>query len=120
GDCELHGFVDDLHRWLEACDIGVVQGGLTTTMELVAARRPFLFFPLEHHFEQQLHVAHRLARHGAGRRMEFSAAGPEEIAAAIAQELRRPLPASGVTSGAAACAADLIAPLLSERYAGGG
>ncbi len=65
GDCELHGFVDDLHRWLEACDIGVVQGGLTTTMELVAARRPFLFFPLEHHFEQQLHVAHRL---GAARR----------------------------------------------------
>ncbi|MDX6537360.1 MAG: hypothetical protein QOD37_1701 [Gaiellales bacterium] len=120
GDCELHGLVDDLHRWLEACDIGVVQGGLATTMELVAARRPFLFFPLEHHFEQQLHVAHRLARHGAGRRMEFSAAGPEEIAAAIAQELRRPLPASGLTSGAAACAADLIAPLLSERYAGGG
>ncbi len=61
GGVELHGYVDGLHRWLDACDIGVVQGGLTTTMELVAARQPFLSFPLERHFEQQLHVAHRLA-----------------------------------------------------------
>ncbi|MGZ8692830.1 MAG: alpha/beta hydrolase, partial [Gaiellaceae bacterium] len=31
---ELHGYVDDLQLWLDACDVGVVQGGLTTTMEL--------------------------------------------------------------------------------------
>ena len=80
GDVELHGYVDGLHRWLDACDIGVVQGGLTTTMELVAARRPFLYFPLERHFEQQLHVAHRLERHGAGRRMEYASASSVDIA----------------------------------------
>jgi UDP-N-acetylglucosamine:LPS N-acetylglucosamine transferase len=97
---------------LEACDIGVVRGGLTTTMELAAARRPFLFFPLERHFEQQLHVTHRLARHGAGKRMDYADATADTIAEAIAQELERPVSVSGVASGGAARAAALIAPLL--------
>ena len=112
GDVELHGYVDDLHRWLDACDIGVVQGGLTTTMELVAARRPFLYFPLERHFEQRLHVAHRLARHGAGRQMEYASATPDAIAEAIADELGRTVAYRAVPSGGAARAAALIAPLL--------
>ena len=51
---EVHGYVHDLYRHLAACDVAVVQGGLTTTMELVAARRPFVYLPLAHHFEQQL------------------------------------------------------------------
>src|SRR5487761_1273525 len=33
----------------------VIQGGLTTAMELTASRRPFLCFRLRHHFEQTLH-----------------------------------------------------------------
>ncbi len=61
---ELRGYVPDLDRHLAACDLAVVQGGLTTTMELVAARRPFLYFPLAHHFEQQVHVPQRLAQYG--------------------------------------------------------
>ena len=36
-----------LHRLLAACDVALVQGGLTTTMELVAAGRPFVCVPLE-------------------------------------------------------------------------
>ena len=54
------GYVHDLHRVLASCDLAVVQGGLTTTMELVAARRPFVYVPLRNHFEQNGHVAHRL------------------------------------------------------------
>ena len=54
-----------------ACDLAVVQGGLTTAMELAANKRPFLYFPLRHHFEQNFHVRHRLDRYGAGRRMDF-------------------------------------------------
>ena len=50
-------YVHDLYRHLAACDLAVVQGGLTTAMELTANRRPFLYFPLEHHFEQNFHVA---------------------------------------------------------------
>jgi hypothetical protein len=78
-------------RQLAVCDIAVVQGGLSTAMELTANRRPFLYFPLRHHFEQNIHVRHRLNRHRSGRAMDYAADGPDEIAAALAQELYRPL-----------------------------
>ena len=118
GASELHGHVADLHRMLEACDIAVVQGGLTTTMELVATQRPFLTFPLEDHFEQQLHVAHRLVRHNAGRRMDYATATPAAIAEAIASDLKRAVNYRPVAPGGAARAAALIAPLLAERHSG--
>ena len=53
-DVEVHGFLPDLDLHHAACDIAVVQGGLSTTMELTANGRPFLYFPLGHHFEQQI------------------------------------------------------------------
>jgi predicted glycosyltransferase len=84
-------YVHNLYRHLAACDLAVVQGGLTTAMELTASRRPFLYFPLRHHFEQNTHVAHRLDRYGAGRRMNFDATDPDAIAAAIAEEVGRPV-----------------------------
>src|SRR6185369_11816496 len=65
---EVRGYVPDLYRHLAACDLAVVQGGLTTTMELAASGRPFIYVPLRHHFEQNFHVRHRLDRYGAGRR----------------------------------------------------
>ena len=67
------------------------EGGLTTTMELTAAGRPFLYFPLLHHFEQQRHVAHRLDRHRAGVRMDYATATPESIGEALADALARPV-----------------------------
>src|SRR3970282_926541 len=69
---EGRAFVPDLYRHLVACALAVVQGGLTTTMELAAARRPFLYFPLENHFEQNRHVVQRLERYGAGRRVAYA------------------------------------------------
>ncbi len=51
GNVEVRGYVPDLDLHLAACDIAVVQGGLTTAMELTANRRPFLYFPLRNHFE---------------------------------------------------------------------
>ena len=92
--------------------MAVVQGGLTTTMELTAARRPFIYFPLARHFEQNLHVRHRLERHRAGRPMEFAASPPEAIAAAIADEMARSVDYLPVTDGSAARAAGLIGDLL--------
>ena len=64
---EIRAYVHDLYKHLAACDLAVVQGGLTTAMELTANKRPFLAFPLRHHFEQNFHVRHRLDRYGAGR-----------------------------------------------------
>src|SRR6476660_7578245 len=73
-----------MHRHLAACDVAVVQGGLTTTMDLTASGRPFLYFPLERHFEQNRHVAHRLDRYRAGRRMSFADSPHDVIAVAMA------------------------------------
>jgi predicted glycosyltransferase len=109
---EVRAFVPDLYRHLVACDLAVVQGGLTTTMELVAAGRPFLYFPLANHFEQRRHVRHRLDRYGAGRFMEYTESTPEVIAAAIADEIDRPVASRPVESDGAARAAALIAELL--------
>lgn len=64
------GYVPDLHHLLAAADLAVVQGGLTTTMELTAAGVPFLYAPLHAHWEQEYHVDHRLRRHRAGRRID--------------------------------------------------
>ncbi len=109
---EVRAYVHELYRHLAACDLAVVQGGLTTAMELTAARRPFLYFPLHHHFEQSFHVRHRLERYGAGRCMDFETDGPSEIAAAIADELGREVDYRPVETDGAARAAELIAELL--------
>jgi pimeloyl-ACP methyl ester carboxylesterase len=109
---EVRAYVHDLYRVLAACDLAVVQGGLTTSMELTANGRPFLYFPLAHHFEQNFHVRYRLERHRAGRAMDFATDGPEEIAAAIADEIGREVDYRPVDAGGAARAAASIGELL--------
>ncbi len=109
---EVRAYVHQLYRHLAACDLAVVQGGLSTTMELTANRRPFLYFPLRHHFEQSFHVRHRLERYGAGRCMDYETATPEVIAAAIADEIDRPVAYRPVERDGAARAAAHIAELI--------
>jgi pimeloyl-ACP methyl ester carboxylesterase/predicted glycosyltransferase len=109
---EVRAYVHELYRHLAACDLAVVQGGLTTGMELTANRRPFLYFPLRHHFEQNFHVRHRLDRYGAGRCMDFETATPDVIAGAIAEEIGREVDYRPVDTEGAARAAALIAELL--------
>jgi pimeloyl-ACP methyl ester carboxylesterase/predicted glycosyltransferase len=109
---EIRQYVPDLYRHLAACDLAVVQGGLTTAMELTASRRPFLYFPLRHHFEQNFHVRHRLERYRAGRCMDFGTTSPDDIAAAIASEIGRKVNYLPVATDGAARAAALIANLL--------
>ncbi len=109
---EIVAYVHNLYRHLAACDLAIVQGGLTTAMELTASRRPFLYFPLRHHFEQCMHVAHRLDRYGAGRRMDFDAADPDVIAQAIAEEIGRPVAYREVETDGARRAAAKLAELF--------
>jgi pimeloyl-ACP methyl ester carboxylesterase/predicted glycosyltransferase len=109
---EVVPYVHNLYRHLAACDLAVVQGGLTTAMELTAQKRPFLYFPLRHHFEQNFHVRHRLERYGAGRRMDFDGAPPERIAEAIADEIGREVEYRPVETDGAARAARELAELL--------
>jgi pimeloyl-ACP methyl ester carboxylesterase/predicted glycosyltransferase len=109
---EVRAYVHDLYRHLAACDLAAVQGGLTTTMELTANNRPFLYFPLRHHFEQNFHVRHRLERHGAGRCMDYATATPEVIASAIREEVARPVSYRPIDPGAASRVAAGIAELI--------
>ncbi|MQA99739.1 MAG: alpha/beta fold hydrolase [Actinobacteria bacterium] len=109
---EVRAYVHNLYRHLAACDLAIVQGGLTTAMELTSNKRPFLYFPLRHHFEQNFHVRHRLDRYGAGRRMDFDLATPEVIAEAIAQEIGRSVNYEDVEPDGARQAAAAIAELI--------
>jgi pimeloyl-ACP methyl ester carboxylesterase/predicted glycosyltransferase len=110
---EVHAFVPDLYRQLGASDLAVVQGGLTTTMELVAARRPFIYIPLQHHFEQNFHVRHRLERYRAGRCVTYDEArDPELLARAIADETAADVAYRPVETAGAERAATLLAELL--------
>jgi pimeloyl-ACP methyl ester carboxylesterase/predicted glycosyltransferase len=109
---EVRAYVHNLYRHLAACDLAVVQGGLTTAMELTANRTPFIYFPLKHHFEQNFHVRHRLERYRAGRPMDFEDSPPDAIAAAIAEEIGREVDYLPVETNGARRAAERIAELL--------
>jgi len=109
---EVHGYVEKLWRHLSVCDLAVVQGGLTTTMELAASSRPFLYFPLANHFEQTYHVRHRLDQYGAGQHMDYHATDPDALAAAIVSELSAAVNYRPIETDGAARAAALIASLI--------
>lgn len=109
---DVHAFVPDLWRHLGACDLAVVQGGLTTTMELTAAGTPFIYVPLRHHFEQNFHVRHRLEQYGAGRCLPYDELTPDLLARTIAEELERKPSYRPVEADGAERAADLLADLL--------
>lgn len=107
------GYVPDLYRLSAACDVAVVQGGLTTCMELTALRKPFVYVPLRHHFEQQVHVRTRLDRYGAGRHLAYEdALDPDGLAEAVAKEAGREVAYRPVETDGAARAAAMLASLV--------
>lgn len=110
---EVRGYVGDLEREIAACDVAVVSGGLTTTMELAAAGRPFVYVPLARHFEQQFHVPHRLRRHGVGVRLDYADLTPDRLAATVVELLApRAAPTPVPAGDGARRAAELLAELL--------
>jgi UDP:flavonoid glycosyltransferase YjiC (YdhE family) len=108
----VRAYVPHLFRHHAAAHLAIVQGGLTTTMELAAFETPFLYFPLRNHFEQNFHVARRLDRLGAGVRMEYDRTSPEELGAAILEHLGKPARGRDVSMGGTERAARMIADLL--------
>jgi predicted glycosyltransferase len=102
------GYVHDLFRTLACCDLAVVQGGLTTTMELVANRRPFICVPLRGHFEQNGHVAFRLQRYGAPPPTAYEDTSPEQLAALMRERLGAPVDYLRVRPHGAERAAELL------------
>ena len=82
-------------------------------MELAAAERPFLYVPLENHFEQNFHVRHRLDRYGAGRCIRYAeASDPAALAEASSAEVAREVHYRPVETDGAARAAAMLAELI--------
>jgi pimeloyl-ACP methyl ester carboxylesterase/predicted glycosyltransferase len=107
------GYLPDLYTHLAACDLAVVQGGLTTCMELTALGKPFVYVPLRRHFEQNFHVRKRLDRYEAGRCAAYEeVADPAALAEIIVKELGRETAYRPVETDGAARAAALLAELL--------
>jgi UDP-N-acetylglucosamine:LPS N-acetylglucosamine transferase len=100
--------VPDLWRHFAVCDLAIVQGGGTTTLELEALRRPFLYFPIEGHAEQELTIGPRLARHGAGVPMTLSSTSPESLAEVITQTVGQPVEYAPIPTDGAHLAAKII------------
>ncbi|MCW5622524.1 MAG: alpha/beta fold hydrolase [Burkholderiales bacterium] len=113
---ELRPYVHNLFEHLACCDLALVQGGLSTTMELVATRRPFLSFPLQHHFEQCLHVRQRLANYAADRSIDYPATlDPDFLAQRALAAMHEPVHYRPVETDGAARAALRIAQVLDNR-----
>jgi UDP-N-acetylglucosamine:LPS N-acetylglucosamine transferase len=111
-EIELHSYIPDLYQHYAACDMAVVVGGGTTTVELTALRRPFIFFPLENQFDQQLYVAERLGRHGAGTKMRYYQTTPESLAAVIRANIGKEVKYPAIPINGAQEAARLITEML--------
>ncbi|MGB9011556.1 MAG: glycosyltransferase, partial [Aeromicrobium sp.] len=89
------------------------QGGLTTCMELTASGTPFIYVPLEHHFEQNFHVRHRLERYDAGRHLSYAeASDPGLLAEAIVKELTNDVRYRPVETDGARRAAERLLELI--------
>ncbi|MHC4533727.1 MAG: glycosyltransferase [Planctomycetota bacterium] len=104
-EIEVKGYVPALYEHFAASDLAIVQGGGTTTIELTALKRPFLYFPLAKHCEQQIHVAGRLARHQAGIKMVYSQTTAEILADMVITNLGKevnypPIPVNGAQKAA--------------------
>lgn len=109
---EVREYVPSLYRHLAACDIAVVQAGGTTTLELTALKKPFLYFPIEGHCEQEKCVAGRLLRHRAGIKMRLSESSPEMLAERVISNIGKEVNYATIPVDGAHQAAKCITQLL--------
>jgi predicted glycosyltransferase len=107
------GYVPNLYRHLGAADLCIVSGGGTITLELTALQRPYLYFPLEGHFEQEIDVANRSERQRAGIRMTYSKTTPESLAKMILSSIDKKVDYASISIDGAKNTARIINQILS-------
>jgi len=112
---ELYNYIPDIYEHYAACDLAVVVGGGTTTIELTALRKPFIFFPLENQFDQQLYIADRIARHRAGVKMRYYETTPELLAQTIMDNIGKEVETIPIRTDGAQKAAQLICEFLNGK-----
>jgi|WetSurMetagenome_2_1015567.scaffolds.fasta_scaffold43212_3 predicted glycosyltransferase len=93
---QVECLVPDLYKHMAAADLVICSGGGTTTLELQAMNKPFIYFPFEDHFEQQVDVAYHLERDGVGKRMCYAKTTADDLAKAamdiLGKEVNYPKP----------------------------
>jgi pimeloyl-ACP methyl ester carboxylesterase/predicted glycosyltransferase len=112
---EVRPYVHNLFEHLACCDLALVQGGLSTCMEMVATRRPFLSFPLQNHFEQCIHVRRRLVNYDADHAVEYREMAPDALAKRALAAMHAPVRYRPVETDGAQRAAKRIAEVLENR-----
>ncbi|NNU45381.1 alpha/beta hydrolase [Ramlibacter montanisoli] len=113
-------YVHNLFEHLACSDLALVQGGLSTCMELVATRRPFLSFPLERHFEQCIHVRKRLHNYCADCAVKFRELSVRELADKALETMAAPVRYKPVeTDGAERAAKEILAVMENRHWAAG-
>ena len=112
---EVRPYVHNLYEHLACADLALVQGGLSTCMELVATQRPFLSFPLQHHFEQCVHVRRRLVNYAADNSVNYHEVTAEMLADRALATMHAPVQYRAVETGGAALAAHRILQVLENR-----
>lgn len=111
-------YVHNLFEHLACADLALVQGGLSTCMELVATRRPFLSFPLERHFEQCIHVRNRLHNYCADCSVRIRELTARQLADRALQAMHQPVAYRPVeTDGAERAARQILAVLENRAWA---
>ncbi|MEO7851865.1 MAG: glycosyltransferase, partial [Rubrivivax sp.] len=117
---EVQPYVHNLFEHLACSDLALVQGGLSTCMELVATRRRFLSFPLERHFEQCIHVRGRLQNYCADCSVRFKELSGDELAERALRALHEPVNYRPVeTDGAARAAKEIVSVMENRAWAAG-
>lgn len=112
---EVLPYVHNLFEHLACSDLALVQGGLSTCMELVATRRRFLSFPLERHFEQCIHVRHRLRNYCADCAVRFRDLTVDQLADHALATMHAPVKYEPVETDGAARAAKVILSVMENR-----
>ncbi len=102
------GYLPNLYKHLAAADLAIVTGGGTITLELTALQKPFLYFPLENHFEQEIAVSQRCERHMAGIKMSFSKTTPRILAEKIVKNIGKEVRYANIPVDGARKVAEII------------
>ena len=98
---EIKQYVPNLYEHFATCNLAIVQAGATTTLELTALRIPFIYFPIEGHSEQEIVVAGRLQRHGAGIKMSYSQSNEYSLAEAVIKNINNSVDYNEIPSNGA-------------------
>lgn len=114
-EIEVRGYVPELYEHFAASDLAIVGGGGTSTIECVALNRPFLYFPLESQFDQQINIAGRLERLGAGIKMRYFQTTPESLAEKIIANLGKEITYPSVPIDGAKKSVQYISDLIDSE-----